>query len=248
MKTERIIDMEKLIEITVQFLVSEKLNPNDLDGSARGIDNTLGRLCSKFFGSYTFKNSMYLSTIWKRNKSEFKKRVKEQFLALKSDKKEHLDIDINQSEKNQIENLIVTFGDGRKRLSADFTNFVSKKLQANGIKCWLKCNSNWFLKENGRKKGDFWSGKYSCIECSSIYKLRIKKLPIEKIEVETILDLSSHQEFIEKKTNRISGEKRKILAQEIVSKGVGNFKTENFLSEKGFIEFVKKTFIIFFAI
>ena len=232
MKNSRKVNIDELVETTVEFLKNENLSPLDLNRSARGADNILGRLCSKFFGEYSLKNSMYISTIWKRNQFQYQNRVIKSFKeGLIENDKPNLEISLDKPDLKLLESLIVTFSEGRKRFSAEFSNFISKKIQSKGIKCWLSVHSNWFRKENSRKNGDYWSGKFSCICCTNTFKMWIESSQMEKINVERIIDNNSHSEYIQEPKNRISGEKRKLMAQEISSKGVSNFRAENFLKD-----------------
>lgn len=232
MKSARNVNIDELVEKTVEYLRNENLSPLDLNSSARGADNIMGKLCSKFFGDYSLKDSMYISTIWKRDQFEFRSRVIKFFPEkITTADKANLEIKFNESEQKILQNLIVIFSDGRKRFKAEFSNFISKKIQENGIKCWLKVNSNWFRKENGRKYGDYWSGKFSCVSCANFFKMRIESNRMDRIIIENIVDNCSHLENIKPPNNRISGVKRKLISHEIVSNGVGNFRAENFLKE-----------------
>ena len=232
MKNQRKIDIEKLIDITIEFLSTEGLIPFDLNSTARGADNVIGKLCTKFFGHYCLRDSVYISTIWKRNNFNFRSRVNNVFSSQKS-LSEKLEICLSESENKFIQSLIVCFGDGRKRFSAEFTEFISTKIQEKGFKCWLKANYNWFRKENSRKNGDYWAGKYECILGPNIFKMHIAEWPFNKIIIELEAKVCCHEEFIPAPKNRIRGEKRKLLAHEIVSKGVGNFRAENYLKNSG---------------
>ena len=67
----------------------------------------------------------------------------------------------------------------RYKFLSFFTNFLSQKLQDNGINCWLVCKWNWFRLEDSQKQNaNYWSGSYKCIDknCSNSFHARIEKL------------------------------------------------------------------------
>ncbi|CAF1002097.1 unnamed protein product [Brachionus calyciflorus] len=124
--------------------------------------------------------------------------------------------------------MVLTFKNERKSFSSDFTNILTKKFQALGSKCLLKSDFNWFRKENSRKNGDFWVGKYTCLVCKNHFKARWIQEEMMTIIIEG--NMVDHGISEEKSFNPIFGEKRKLLAQEIVAKGISGFRIENSLS------------------
>lgn len=229
MANRKNINFHKLVQITIEFLISENLVPDELTGSCRGEDNKWGKLCTKFFGSYRLKDSLYISTAWKRDMESYKTRVKDAWFE-----RSKKIITLSTNEKNELKDFIQTFKDGRKNFSSKFTSFISRKLQNLGLKCWLSCKSNWFRKEGSRKNGAFWNGSYFCIECGKKFKIIIKSEDMETIHVvDSIQECNLHQEFVCEPKKRITGVKRQLIAQEIVSKGICNFRAENFLSNPG---------------
>ena len=67
----------------------------------------------------------------------------------------------------------------RLRLGNVFTEFISNKLQNNGWNCWLKCQDNWFKRNDRRKKiCNFWTGRYYCIFKNCVnFELKISHEP-----------------------------------------------------------------------
>jgi len=219
-----------LVKITVDFLISEKLNPDEICGfSARGENNFWGKLCVRFFGSYSFKDSMYIFTAWKRDLMSYKSLVNQKYALKKNDiLTKSFSIKLTCEEKKSFSDMILTFKNERKSFSSDFTSILTKKFQALGSKCLLKSDFNWFRKENSRKNGDFWVGKYTCLVCKNHFKTRWIQEEMMTIIIEG--KMVDHGISEEKSINPIFGEKRKLLAQEIVAKGISGFRIENSLS------------------
>lgn len=230
MKNSRIIDFSKLVKITVDFLISENLNPDEICGlSARGENNFWGKLCVRFFGSYSFKDSMYIFTAWKRDLMSYKSLVNQKYPLKKNDiLTKSFSIELTSEEKKSFSFMILTFKNERKSFSSDFTSILTKKFQALGSKCLLKSDFNWFRKENCRKNGDFWVGKYTCLVCKNHFKARWIQEEMMTIIIEG--KKVDHGISEGKSINPIFGEKRKLLAQEIVAKGISSFRIENSLS------------------
>lgn len=240
MKNRKNIDFERLINKTVDFLFNEKIIPDLLDGSARGENNLWGKLCVQFFGSYCLRDSIYIYTAWNRNMNLYQTRVKQLFF-IKNNENNTSKIKLNLDEISLVNKMILIFRDGRRCFSADFTKLLSKKLQILGTKCWLKCNFNWFRKQNSRKTGNFWNGKYQCIECNKVYSFSMNDESMEYLNIENFEHDNPHVDFVIEPNFRISGEKRKILALEIASKGISNFRAEKFLFNKSNLVFYKKS-------
>jgi hypothetical protein len=241
----RNIDIDHLANVTIAFLKEKNLQPNDLTGSARG--SIWGQLCVKFFGKSCkgFVDSMYIYTAWKRDKNGFRTNVKANF----SDNSLcETQINLTQEEKNDIiRNFIGYSNNGRKRLSNKFSDFVSSKLQKAGLKCWLSCKYNWFRKEKSRKSGDFWSGKYFCIECKMEVSLSVRSSDQTYI-LAKYSKIKEHDKLVEKNINkRIIGAEREKIGTEINSKGITNFRAENYLKKSNlnlvFFKFYFKYFI-----
>lgn len=224
MKNTRKIDFSKLIKQTLEVLHTEKVNPDDIiECSARGENNFWGKLCFKFFGTYSLKDSMYLYTAWKRDVSSYKTKVIQEN-QLKRQKT--FSFEFSNDEQKLFHSMITNFRNERKSFNSDFSTFLTQKIRILGSNCLLKCEYNWFRKENSRKYGDFWSGKYSCSICNKTFKMRWIREDLNTIIFEGILS-NDHSIEALKKVNHIRGEKRKALAHEIVAKGISGFRIEN---------------------
>ncbi|CAF0933384.1 unnamed protein product, partial [Brachionus calyciflorus] len=236
MRNTRNIDFPKLVKQTIDLLVNEKIHHDEiLNISARDENKFWGMLCKKFFGSYKFKDSMYIFTSWKRDVCSYQSLVKEHMT--KEAPIRTFAIAFSDEEFEKFKDKILTFTNQRQSFSSDFTDFLSKKLQNLGSNCLLKSDFNWFRKENSRKNGDFWVGKYSCLICKNHYKTRWIHEDMKSITIEGII--TSHPISQQKTTSRIFGEKRKLLCHEIVAKGISGFRIENSLSENNMIEYTK---------
>ncbi|CAF0843732.1 unnamed protein product [Brachionus calyciflorus] len=226
----RKINLPRLVDITFKFLITNKISPDEMIGSARGENNIWGRLSIEFFGEFSFTDSMFIQTLWKRDKDAFKTLVTERFNLRseikKNDKKQVSDILIELENKNP-EDFVKEDKDGREWLSAEFSSFISQKVQNSGIKCWLKCNYNWLRKKDGRKKGNYWNGKYSCISCKNEFKLWISREKSLYLHLKPLIFTGKHSEFILPKEKRITDHARLQLSYKIKSVGIANFRAEN---------------------
>lgn len=221
------IEIDVIVSKTVDYLIENKIIPCNLVDTYRGENTLWGQLCSKIFGVYEFVNSLYIRTLWTRNTKSFRTRVMDQYRLKKSSSAQKV-ILLTDKDKKKIRSFIMlSKTQNRRRFNTSFCDFVSKKLQVLGILCWLKYGSNWFRKEDGRKRGDFWNGIFPCIECNNSFRLRINSPTFDEIIVDLVNYKQNHQEFVDKRKKRIVGEKRKLLAEKIKSMGITNFRAEN---------------------
>lgn len=135
----------------------------------------------------------------------------------------------------------------RSRFNTRFDDFLSEKLQQNGVNCWLRSISNWFKKERSRKSlAPFWSGLFTCIDpfCTNIFKAQIqdnilknysifylrtnKNKKLNSIKIFCKLSNHSHNVPIKSKV-RCSGKQRSDQEIEVLAKGVEKVSIENSL-------------------
>ena len=61
------IDVERLIDITVQYILANSLNADELIQSPRQTSSHFAKICVLVFGSYNFSKTFRILTMWKRN-------------------------------------------------------------------------------------------------------------------------------------------------------------------------------------
>jgi hypothetical protein len=145
--------------------------------------------------------------------------------------KNKIKVEILQDEISGLVKLIS--GKRRKTFLSTFDNLLTLKLQKNGIKCWLKCRSNWFSKEGGNN-AHAWKGSFNCVseKCDILYEAVIN----ESIRINTNVcidvtwcGLANHDKII--KNIRCSGSTRFAVAMESIAKGVANYQIDQKLDE-----------------
>lgn len=120
----------------------------------------------------------------------------------------------------------------RKRFKAEFTNFLNEKLNSKGLNCTFFCISNWFCKENSRKKScNVWSGKYKCKFCSKIANACIGPKKFTNVILKVKTNGGYDHEFIQS-SMRVTGKKREKITQSIFEKGHLVVQAENYLESK----------------
>ena len=118
-----------------------------------------------------------------------------------------------------------------------FTKLLNIKLKQKNIKCYLKCNYNWFKNINGKKKlSPYWHGQYLCsnVKCPIVYNAVIEEAINTSFNLKlTWNGTADHEsEFIISK-ERCTGEKRKNLALKLMTHGISNTRSDNIIN-KGF--------------
>ena len=140
-------------------------------------------------------------------------------------------IQIENDQWKELEHHVSNYKN-RKKFKVFFHNFLSDKLQKNGVNCWLKCQFNWFkrLKENNNC---IWNGVYSCLnhECKNkfeakiyhnFYDLNFSKTVIVKCE-----NYIEHLKI--KRPIRCTGKDRLEQARTIVISGISNVQSQNII-------------------
>lgn len=135
-----------------------------------------------------------------------------------------ISIEFTNEEWSELKKYISIRGE-RKYFLVGFHRVLSKKLQNQGIKCYLSCKSNWFSKKNINN----WSGLYKCLDsdCKIVYKAELN-IKDDKYLVKIVWnDTSSHVNVVPSLKFRCVGEKRKSLGLRIMSEGLTNIKSKN---------------------
>jgi hypothetical protein len=215
----------------------------DSSSSPRHKDSFWGQICLKVYGFYDFLKSLQIQMWWKRNYQNLKERVEtalknkepQETISNKNIKEEiienHLEIEFDANEKKNLVKLISSTGfAGRRFLLTEFTKLLSQKLNLMGINCTLNCLSNWFKKDQSRKKNvPAWKGNYQCINCMCKIKFcaSIDTFDNEKL----ILHLKwsgfcQHEKVHNYTQKRCTGEERKLMAMKLMSNGISNTLNE----------------------
>ena len=157
-------------------------------------------------------------------------------------------IALTLEEWSHLQSFIVSYYlDGRKKFKTEFDDFLSTKLQDQGVFCHLRCVYNWFKCDRSQKRrSSFWRGVYKCVQldCKNVYLANINdQIPInfENLRIKDVLNVPSirididcevltvHEYKISKKI-RCFGLKRKKEALQILAKGVLNVQSENIIN------------------
>lgn len=228
------IHIDDLVAKTVSFMVLNNLKNLDLSHSARHEQSCWGRLSEFVFNvSFSYNLASRLRMAWKCNSEHFQTKVIEKITN------KHLSNKMESSTIIDYQNAIFfvkldffrlfVYGQGKQWLSAHFTRFLSKKLQKNGINCWLTCIRNHVNKYPVLCGG----GKFKCIskKCNKVYKVTFLKV-FDDQSIKMVVsfdDFSSHKK-INEPAYRIIGEERKELGVRLLAKGTTNVRNEHILS------------------
>lgn len=135
-------------------------------------------------------------------------------------------------------------GKSRKKFLVGFDRVLAKKLQSNGIKCWIKCEYNWFGAEKFNRL--YWTGLYKCSSCNIKYKCCIESFPCNK-SIELLVRWEgdcSHDKLTDSKSQkRIEGLTRLTFAQKIIADGCLNLTANEFLDAKNLDERIYFIFV-----
>ncbi len=95
-----------------------------------------------------------------------------------------------------------------------------------GISCWLRSTFNWF---NKKVSHQIWRGDFKCIDsdCHMAFKANIRRCLDSYSLTITFTGKSNHPRL--NRPERISGEERKLMQNEVVAKGVRNLVAENII-------------------
>lgn len=234
----KFVNLDNLIEIILKILKTDNLKPNRVPNANRKTDNFWAKVCTEFYGKYDFVRTLNLFTWWKRNvEGLFDKCCEKYFNDTKTVKKKDLSISnfSNFETPSQVLLIEIPASDWlllkrclkqRQRLLADFHNFLSKKLQDNGLNCWLRCDFNWFCSNKSKKStSKYWCGTYHCIvnECKIILKAFVED-PIVDVEQKVRINVFFFGKCThEKKTLiQLSKEQKEQLGYKLKAEGVSN--------------------------
>jgi hypothetical protein len=214
------------------YMMEKNLEDLSTVDSPRNKNGVWGLLCIKCTGEYTFRDSVYIQSLWRGpNKSNLSFNVKR---ALQEKRSPTVDVDfeveclkatsttiyginsnnINLSySRSEWEDLVVNHtavSDGRKRFKVFFDNMLTEKLQENGVNCCLSNNWNWF--KASTIQGVIWNASYKCIyeHCRNIFKCIAKKRAHDN-DISLVVSWNNNESVHEKitKVKRFEGVERK---------------------------------------
>ena len=253
------LNVEKLVETTVQIILKYPLCDLDKTKLTRSVNNIWSEIARSYFqNTVKHKDSLNIYCWWKRNTKNFKSMVID---CLKLEQNKNQDkirtniIQINIKYEDLIP-FIVNYP--RKKFKSLFTDLLSENLQQKGIKCWLKNSYNWFNK-NIKKNCPFWRGKYVCIdkECTNIFYCMIdKNFELKNNLVQIKINFEEnyfHHSNINNKF-RCCGYDRYEQGKSIMMHGINNVQSNNILhnmlrnkGKKCKIIFISFLFYFFFS-
>ena len=152
--------------------------------------------------------------------------------------------------------MIRNTSSNRKSFNSHFDKLLSKELQSQGIKCWLRDVNNYFRScRNPKRKTYLWSGKYVCVDkkCLNKFTAFIKNSNLDEelkdmneVTIHVICPVSSHIEKVKPKI-RCSGNDRDYQKLLLCSNGLTNSQNENVLqnysSNENGDQFLKLNFL-----
>ncbi|RNA10482.1 hypothetical protein BpHYR1_043116 [Brachionus plicatilis] len=139
--------------------------------------------------------------MWKRDTKKYRTNVMNKFKQIRLEKEQKIIL------KRMLENDLMP-------------NF------AIGILCLLKYGSNWFRKENGRKKRHFWNGIFSCISCENSFKLNISSFEMDELIINLEKYKINHKSYVVRSDADVAKSSFDLLVKSSCKKGIKGFIQE----------------------
>ena len=184
-------------------------------------DSILGSICSEYFGendkSYRHKMRLYQCF---RVCKKFEK-IFRSLDCSKQSKNENLKFEKHLTKivwETLLNKYCIKYRDDRLTLKKpEISELISTIIQGNNIKCFVKCDFNWFIKDNSnRKNAPFWHAKFKCINsnCKNQFILNIyDHIPARDggrdINFECII-INEHSEFVRKPVSCRAIDRKKV--------------------------------------
>jgi hypothetical protein len=228
-----IIDVQKLVNITIEEAKNQGLITIDLSKKTQENSNLIKRICQKYFKDrLQLKHIVNICSWWKRNTYNFKNIVSKR-LQISDNIEFKIQFDCDMWNE-KIVKLIGIYQ--RSKFKKDFDYFLNQKLKLIGFKCWFQCRYNWFSSLTSKNKSFYWKGKYNCIDptCNMKIEAYIKDKIDKNENVDIFIKVNgdcNHKEQV-CKTARSTGEERKSQANQIMSNGISICVSNNTLTNK----------------
>ncbi|RNA22391.1 hypothetical protein BpHYR1_029518, partial [Brachionus plicatilis] len=84
------IDLNVIVDKSVQFLIENAHTPCELVGLYSGENTLWGRLCLFIFGAYVLIDSLFLHTMCKRDTKKYKTNVMNKFKQIRLEKEQKI--------------------------------------------------------------------------------------------------------------------------------------------------------------
>lgn len=236
------IQLNKLILETSNFIKKYGLSyfNDNCKLSPRNENSPWFKICQSCLGEYVFKESSYIRSAWLNNSKSIREKVMDSISM-----NEVCENSPENENNGKIKNMIVYFlekewiylkdhigGVMRKKFNIQFHRELTKKINALGLCCELKCKSNWFLKS----KESIWKGSYTCSSCQLVLKAHIKTETLVNGKILVIIEYKNYlgHEIIKVQKRQTSAQRLK-LAKNIMANGVCNVQAENFINNSKYI-------------
>jgi hypothetical protein len=236
------IKLEDLVETTARIMLRYNINDLSTEKLSRNTSNIWHVIASKYFKSSEYKDAVNIHSWWKRNQNGFKNAVLNKISRNKINLSKSITLTITFEDWSKILEYISKTD--RRRFKSEFDIFLSEKLQASGINCWLTCNNNWF--RNSRNFNSvFWSGRYDCIDknCLNKFEAFISDDIEKNFKSRSLFDVlkkdffNLNVSYVEKTIHdkkifplpRCSGKKRTEQAKTLAFLGISNCVDDNII-------------------
>ena len=206
-----------IVEQLVNFMKDRNLN--DLTGSARSpLWVELSKRVYKKQSSYNKQQQLY--KLWHKPNGLIKKKV---LISLNLTNERVISVKFTPEEWGHMLNTATNAA--KCKFLVKFDDFLSKKLQDHGLKCWLRSNGN-----NRLKKTVLWEGKFTCMEnkCEIFdYRCFAEKNMGNDVSVHVIYrnNIVSHDKLINKL--RVTGNERFNQKFSLAANGILNTQAFN---------------------
>ena len=237
--SSRDINWSDVIRQTADFMIKNNLNDLVIGEKISNKNGVWGRLSEIVFKkSFCQANALYLSKNWERDRNCYRNSVLN--ILKNKDKIRNgslncIQFNFTEFEWTEVQKFVSQDSKERKYFKSEFDVVLSKKLQQNGVKCWVYCNFNYFL----RKTNLVWKGEFICRECKIKFFPIMSRSDVCKNLIVTWYREIEHETAVIPPKRRITGEERKQFGYQLKSKGVTNYIAEssNFEECNDFLNF-----------
>ena len=231
------MDMNHLSTLFVSLIEKNNLINLNNAGSYSNALSFWGQLCRAYHGHFDKVKSLNIQAKYRNNYGNLKDLVNNLLMCsplngVMSGSEIQQEKEVNQSENvitlfltsaewKKIYQINVNGSAIRKKFRAGFAHFLSKKIQSNGLNCYLndRKSSNWFKEMK-------WRGLYKCSACDLSYLCIISDINDDKNIKITIKWTGSSNHAKVSRREQCRGETRKHYAVKLVADGVVNFRSQ----------------------
>ena len=231
------MDFQNEIKVIVKFMRDNNLSELDINESSSDKNSVWGKICVSIYGKFDKAKSLTIYSRYIRNSRNFKADVQKQFTSdIPTYNLNSITMPLTIKEWRKVSKYINK--SKRKKFLANFSHFVSAKLQSSGVNCYLTFKHNWFSINNSN-----WKGVFKCIHCTKVFQARITRFKnINSLVnngddhcVDISVDWYGDIEHV--KVNRTvpcKGKKRIKVAEELIAKGTDRYRSEVIIHKENF--------------